>query len=236
MSRGGRTTLDRRRGLPAADNALRAPQVRGAARHADPPSRRATPGPLSHEPDQPIAMILLERGTAAAQGRHKLEERLPEILEDADNGLWPRVRELLAELRAEWKELERRILDIAEELLAEAKNSDAWQRLLKVPRIGPQTATAIVAAIGNGKVFDPRTGLGLGARPSATRELPAAASSGSGVSPNAATATSVPCSSTARAARWTRSQCAPTGTVPSCDECWPPSRGETWSLRRSPSS
>ena len=101
-----------------------------------------------------LRAILLERGIAAPQGRRKLEQRLPEILDDADHGLWPRVRELLAELRAEWQELDRRVPDIDAELLAEAKGNDACRRLLEVPGIGPQTATAIVAAIGNGKAFD----------------------------------------------------------------------------------
>ena len=101
-----------------------------------------------------LRAILLERGIAAPQGRRKLEQRLPEIPDDADNGLWPRVPELLAELRAEWQELDRRVPDIDAELLVEAKGNDACRRLLEVPGIGPQTATAIVAAIGNGKAFD----------------------------------------------------------------------------------
>ncbi len=101
-----------------------------------------------------LRAILLERGIPVPQGRRKLQERLPEILEDADNGLWPRIRELITELRAEWAELDRRILAIDEELAAEAKANEACRRLLEVPGIGPQTATALVAAVGNGKAFD----------------------------------------------------------------------------------
>lgn len=101
-----------------------------------------------------LRAMLLERGNVAPQGRRKLEERPPEILEDADNGLWPRARELLSELRAEWEDLDHWILDVDEQLLAEVKGNDACRRLMEVSVIGPQTATAIVAAIGNGKAFD----------------------------------------------------------------------------------
>ena len=45
-------------------------------------------------------------------------------------------------------------MDIDEELLAEEKDNDACRRLLGVPGIRPQTATALVAAIGNGQAFE----------------------------------------------------------------------------------
>ena len=127
-------------------------QMLRVAGRPGPVSRAATPGPLADKIDQPVAdAILLERGTAAPQGRRKLELRLPEMIrQDADNGLWPRVHELLGELCAEWQELDHRILDIGEKLLAEAKGNDAGQILLEVPGIGPQSDRVPVAAIGNG--------------------------------------------------------------------------------------
>ncbi len=66
----------------------------------------------------------------------------------------PRVRELVAELRAEWEELDTRIEAIDEELAAEAQDNDACRRLMEIPGIGPQTATALVSAIGNGQALD----------------------------------------------------------------------------------
>ena len=45
-----------------------------------------------------LQAILLERGITAPHGKHKLEEMLPEILEDADNSLAARGWELCVEL------------------------------------------------------------------------------------------------------------------------------------------
>ena len=42
--------------------------------------------------------FLLERGIAVPKGKHKFAERLPEILEDADNGLPDAMRELLGHI------------------------------------------------------------------------------------------------------------------------------------------
>ena len=44
--------------------------------------------------------FLLERGLAIPQGKQRFAARLPEILEDADNGLPDQMRALLAEMRA----------------------------------------------------------------------------------------------------------------------------------------
>ena len=56
--------------------------------------------------------FLLERGIAVPQGKGKFAERLPEILEDADNGLPDAMRELVGEMATEWGELEGRIAGI----------------------------------------------------------------------------------------------------------------------------
>ncbi len=98
--------------------------------------------------------FLLERGIAIPQGKYRFAARLPEILEDADNGLHDEMRALLAKMLAEWEELEERIEAVNHELVAEAKQCEACVRLREVPGIGAQTATALVAAIGDGKAFE----------------------------------------------------------------------------------
>ena len=103
--------------------------------------------------------FLLERGLAIPQGKHRFAARLPEILEDADNGLPDPMRVLLAEMLAEWEQMEAKIEQVNRELVAEAKQCEACQRLREVPGIGAQTATALVAA--NRR----RAGLREGARP-----------------------------------------------------------------------
>src|SRR4029450_13717100 len=56
-----------------------------------------------------LRALLLERGITAPQGRRKLERLLPEILADEHNGLGPRVRRLIEDMRSEWRGLDERI-------------------------------------------------------------------------------------------------------------------------------
>ena len=97
--------------------------------------------------------FLLERGIAVPQGKQRFAVRLPEILEDADNGLPDEMRALLAGMLAEW-EVEK-IQQVNRYLLRKAQASEACVRLREIPGIGAQTATALVAA-GNGEAFGTR--------------------------------------------------------------------------------
>ena len=64
-----------------------------------------------------------------------------------------RMRTLLMELREEWEKLEEQIDATNRELAQSAKKDDGCQTLLTIPGIGPLTATALTAAIGNGTAF-----------------------------------------------------------------------------------
>lgn len=97
--------------------------------------------------------FLLEHGITIAAGPAHLKRQLPSILEDAENLLSPRMRTLLLELRDEWAKLEEQIDTANREFAEVAKTDDGCRRLLTVPGIGPLTATALVAAIGNGGAF-----------------------------------------------------------------------------------
>jgi hypothetical protein len=79
--------------------------------------------------------------------------KLPEILENADEDLTPRMRNLLALLWNEWKDLEQQLVDLNQEVDRIASSDAACTRLRQIPGIGPLVATAIVAAIGNGAAF-----------------------------------------------------------------------------------
>jgi transposase len=52
-----------------------------------------------------------------------------------------------------WEKLEEQIEATNRELAQSAKKDDGCQRLLTIPGIGPLTATALTAAIGNGTAF-----------------------------------------------------------------------------------
>ena len=100
-----------------------------------------------------IRGLLLERGLTLPKGRSHLEEALPEILADATSKLSDSFRVLLAQLKIELDQLTARIEEMDVVMQQTAKENEACQRLTTIPGIGPVTATALVAAIGNGTAF-----------------------------------------------------------------------------------
>jgi transposase len=100
-----------------------------------------------------LRAFLLERGLVFAKSPSKLRERMPEILENAEEDLTPRMRNLLAMLWNEWKDLESQLEEMNDEVERIASSDSACMRLRQIPGIGPLVATAIVAAIGNGAAF-----------------------------------------------------------------------------------
>ncbi len=110
-----------------------------------------------------IRGMLLERGITICKGRHHIEESLPGILEDADNKLSGALRVLLTQLRLEMQYLHGQIEEtdkltavinqIRGMLLERGITICKCRRLVAIPGIGPITATATVAAIGNGAAF-----------------------------------------------------------------------------------
>src|SRR5439155_124241 len=63
------------------------------------------------------------------------------------------VRDVVEELRERRQELHRRITDYDHRIEQLAKQNEATRRLMQVEGVGPITATAIVATIGNGHAF-----------------------------------------------------------------------------------
>jgi transposase len=100
-----------------------------------------------------IRGLLLERGITLRKGRRYLDEALPGILEDADAKLSGTLRLLLGQLKLELDQLALR-LEEAEGLIEQTvQESEACQRLMQIPGIGPVTATAVISAVGNGAAF-----------------------------------------------------------------------------------
>jgi transposase len=100
-----------------------------------------------------IRAFLLERGIVFAKSPIRLREALPEVLENVNENLTPRMRNLVAILWSEWKDLELQIVEMNDEVERIASSDDACRRLRQIPGIGPLVATAIVASIGNGAAF-----------------------------------------------------------------------------------
>jgi transposase len=100
-----------------------------------------------------IRGLLLERGITIRKGRRHAEEALPAILQDAEANLTGMMRQLLARLISELKQLQVQITEIDAMIVGKADDHEACQRLMAIPGIGPITATAIVSAVGNGAEF-----------------------------------------------------------------------------------
>jgi transposase len=97
--------------------------------------------------------FLLEYGIVIPKGIVHFRRRLPEILEDGDNGLSADIRELLSELRDEVVHLDERARRLSNKLALVARQNPACRQLQTIPGIGPKVATALVAAVGDAGAF-----------------------------------------------------------------------------------
>jgi transposase len=100
-----------------------------------------------------IRSLLLERGLTLPKGRSHLGQLLPRILEDAELKLSGAFRALLAQLKLELEQLAARIEQMDMVIQQEARENESCQRLTTIPGVGPVTATALIAAVGNGSAF-----------------------------------------------------------------------------------
>lgn len=100
-----------------------------------------------------IRGLLTEYGIVIAERLSELRAALVSLLEDAENGLTFAFRELLAELRRDLLGLDERVADLTRRIAQHAKEHEPARRLMAVPGIGPITASALCASVGDGKAF-----------------------------------------------------------------------------------
>jgi transposase len=100
-----------------------------------------------------IRGLLGEFGIVIPQGMSPLAKRMPEILEDGENGLTGSFRQLLQRLMEHLKELDRQVGELEREIQVWHRDNEASCKLAKVPGIGPITASALVASVGDAKNF-----------------------------------------------------------------------------------
>jgi transposase len=101
-----------------------------------------------------IRGLLAEYGITIPQGIAHLGRCLPEILEDGENGLPGVFRQLIQQLGEHLETLTQAIATIEQQIQAWHKENPASQKLAKIPGIGPLTASALVATIGDVKQFE----------------------------------------------------------------------------------
>jgi transposase len=98
--------------------------------------------------------LLGEYGIVIGKGVAQVRRRLPEILEDAENGLSVKARAMFAELKEQIVQVDEQVAAYQSQIEAICRESAACRRLLKVKGIGPLTATALVAAVADGSAFE----------------------------------------------------------------------------------
>ena len=97
--------------------------------------------------------LVAEYGLVAPQQLARLRAAVPVWLEDAENGLTSRFRELLNGLWNDLKTLDRRVAELDREIDLIAQSDPVAKRLQQLRGVGPMVATALVATVGNAEQF-----------------------------------------------------------------------------------
>ena len=100
-----------------------------------------------------IRGLLAEYGIVIPQGITHIPRRLPEILEDGANDLPLMFRALLVRLGDHLKTLDQQVQELEGQIQACHRQNDASRRLEQIPGIGPITASALVASVGDASSF-----------------------------------------------------------------------------------
>jgi transposase len=101
-----------------------------------------------------IRGLLAEFGLVIPVGLANIAKRVPELIEDASNELTGSFRLLVDRLMERLKEIDKQVKELELLIRSWHRTSDASRKLEKVPGIGPITASALVATIGDAKNFD----------------------------------------------------------------------------------
>ncbi len=100
-----------------------------------------------------IRGLLAEFGLVFAQGARELQVVLSEVLEDASNELGTLARLTLQRAQSQWHELDAHLAWCDERITAHAKDNAAVKAAATLLGIGPVTASAVVATVGDFKQF-----------------------------------------------------------------------------------
>ena len=97
--------------------------------------------------------LLLDRGIPIALSIGRARRAIPEILEDRTNGLTAMTREIIADLFDFLGQIDARITAFDRRIDAVFKSNENCRRIARICGVGPKTATAVVAAVGDGREF-----------------------------------------------------------------------------------
>lgn len=97
--------------------------------------------------------LIGEYGLVIPRGIGTLQRRIPEILEDAENGLSDFFRRLLAQSYQQLQQLNEHIKFYDQELEAYGRQNEACRRLQTVPGFGPIVSSVFYSVVGSGEVY-----------------------------------------------------------------------------------
>ena len=100
-----------------------------------------------------IRGLLAEFGIVIAKGIGHISGRFSEILEDGENKLPGMMRELLQRLGAHLKDMDRQVGELERQIMRWHRDNEPSRRLEAIAGIGPLTASALVATVGDAKSF-----------------------------------------------------------------------------------
>ena len=97
--------------------------------------------------------FLNEYGIVLPQGKEKLLNTLPELLEDAENGLTPTARSVIHQMKAEWLTLNKAINRLDDSIKQQAHSNENAKRLMQIKGVAEKVSTAIIAHAGDGRGY-----------------------------------------------------------------------------------
>ncbi|MDG2971205.1 IS110 family transposase [Pseudomonas extremaustralis] len=100
-----------------------------------------------------IRGLLAEFGLIVPQGIAHITTRLPSVIEGAANELPVSFRQLIERLIEHFKVLDKEVEELEAQIKAWHRADEISRQLERVPGIGPLTASALVASIGDAKNF-----------------------------------------------------------------------------------
>lgn len=97
--------------------------------------------------------LLSEFGLIMTKGRYALQNEIQDILEDAENGLPPLARKMINNLWQRIKQANEQILEYDRALTQQVREDKVAQRLMTIPGVGEQVATAMSANVPDPRLF-----------------------------------------------------------------------------------
>jgi transposase len=100
-----------------------------------------------------IRGLLAEFGFIIPTGISHIPKRVPKIIEDGENDLPGSFRLLIQRLVDHLKELDRQVGELGAEIQRWHRENTASQKLAKIPGMGPMSASAVAASVGDARNF-----------------------------------------------------------------------------------